>query len=193
MSDATNPAFRNLYMKSPDLVNRRQQLRIPVASDSRTRMRNSQAPGVAGYLVGPIVGPDRRVDGVIKQKETLRYRATDPMRIKRSESIAHRFGVERHQQSHQPKIPLAAMEMARQENRARLMRQQSWSASVGASRSVDFAHRPTTGRSGSWVSTSSVAASDRRLSGSRGCFFVRPDSVPQLKIPTNSFGGAIGF
>jgi hypothetical protein len=153
-------------------------------------MRNSQVPGMNGYLVGPIVGPDRAVDGSLKQPRQLRVRGTDPLLIKRTDSIAHRFGPERHSTSNGAKIPLVAIDLAGRERRRQLMdeRRSASSTEIGSHT------RPASGRTASsgmsWVTTTSsaAAAADRRLSGPRGHFFVRPDSVPLLKLPTESVG-----
>lgn len=152
------------------------------------QVRNSQMPGVNGYLVGPIVGPDRSVDGTIKQAQRMRVRGTDPLLIKRTDTIAHRFGVERHSSSRSPSIPLVAIDLAGRARRQQLMEERR-SASTGPHIQARPASGQTARSSMSWATShSGSTAADRRLSGPRGHFFVRPESVPLLSIPARTVG-----
>ena len=143
-------------------------------------------PGVNGYLVGPIVGPERSVDGTIKQAQRLRFRRTDPTLINRTDSVAHRFGVERYAYNRSASIPLVAIDLASRARQQQMMEDRQ-RASAAAQ---PYQGRPGSGQSSaSWATSNSASTSDRRLSsGPRGHFFVRPESVPLLSIPARSVG-----
>ena len=161
----------------------------PHVAPTLAQVRNSQMPGVNGYLVGPIVGPDRSVDGTIKQPQRMRLRRTDPLLIKRTDSIAHRFGVERYSSSRSPSMPLVAIDLAGRARRQQLMVERR-SASTGP---PTYQERPGSGQTArssmSWATSHSASTvAGRSLSGPRGHFFVRPESVPLLSIPARAVG-----
>lgn len=142
-----------------------------------------------GYLVGPIVGPDRTVDGRIKQPERLRVRGTDPLLIKRTDSIAHRFSVERHSTNRASTMPLVAIDLAGRARRRQLMEERRRSASSNLVHQGRPSSAQTEQSSLSCVtSRSGSVETNHRLSGPRGHFFVRPDSVPLLTIPVRTMG-----
>ena len=113
MSDATNPACRNLYLQRPARAFRRQQRTVVLPPEARTRQRMPQVPGINGYLVGPIVGSDRTANGKLKPRQAaVQPQFVDALTIKRGHSVAHRFGPERYSWHRQARIPLVAIELA---------------------------------------------------------------------------------
>ena len=118
-SDCAQPALRNLYWKN---TSGRPQRMWPTLTEQRKRVQWSASyfvgmPGYASTLSGPIIGPDRHANGVIKSKSLPSVsRLGDQGVIRRADTVAHRYGPERTYArlgSDRFGVPLAARSMSR--------------------------------------------------------------------------------
>ena len=99
-SDCAQPHTRNLYWRSQGRHQRQVRSRAKLP-EGRVQTCWDAAyfigqPGYASRLAGPIIGSDRHANGRLKSASLLLPpRASDPNKIRLSDSVAHRYGVER--------------------------------------------------------------------------------------------------